>query len=118
MAYMNPNTALVASDTFDLTRPVGQSGDWQLDPTIDFLNHGAFGACPIPVQAAQSAWRERLERQPLQFLVREYEQELDAARAELARFVGATADNLVFVPNTTAGVNTVLRSLHFQPGDV
>ena len=35
----------------------------------------------------------------------------------LADFLGAKSDNLVFVQNATAGVNTVLRSLKFQPGD-
>jgi isopenicillin-N epimerase len=65
----------------------------------------------------QSAWRVRLERQPLQFLVRELEPHLDAAREALARWVGAEPADLVFVPNATSGVNTVLRSLPFQAGD-
>ena len=42
---------------------------------------------------------------------------LDGARKALARFVGAKAENLVFVANATSGVNTVLRSLRFAPGD-
>ncbi len=58
-----------------------------------------------------------MERQPLQFLAREFETHLDRARKCLAEFVGADFENLVFVPNATAGVNTVLRSLSFQPGD-
>jgi isopenicillin-N epimerase len=58
-----------------------------------------------------------MERQPLQFLVRELETQLDAAREALAQFTGADADDLVFVPNATTGVNTVLRSLEFKPGD-
>lgn len=90
---------------------------WMLDPTVTFLNHGSFGACPIPVLAAQQRWRERMERQPLQFLGTDIEALLDAARAELAAFVGAEPGDLVFVPNATTGVNAVLRSLRFQPGD-
>ena len=38
-------------------------------------------------------------------------------RAALAQFVGAEVDDLVFVPNTTSGVNTILRSLTFVPED-
>lgn len=92
-------------------------GDWSLDPTVIFLNHGSFGACPRPVLAVQHALRERLERQPLQFLSRDIDALLDAARAEVAAFVGADAADLVFVPNATTGVNSILRSLRFQPGD-
>ena len=103
-------------ETF-LRRPAADPQLWLLDPEIIFLNHGAFGACPRRVLEIQNEWRARMERQPLQFLVRELESHLDAAREALAQFVGADADDLVFVPNATSGVNTVLRSLEFKPGD-
>jgi len=90
---------------------------WTLDPGIDFLNHGSFGATPKPVLAAQAAWRERIEAEPVRFFARDYEAALDEARLVLAGFVGADADDLAFVPNATAGVNTVLRSLRFDSGD-
>jgi isopenicillin-N epimerase len=88
-----------------------------LDPKVIFLNHGSFGSCPLPVLEFQRALRDRMERQPIQFLVRELEPLLDEARAALAQFVGARPDDLVFVPNATSGVNTVVRSLTFKPGD-
>ena len=91
--------------------PLADPGLWSLDSEIDFLNHGSFGACPQEVLQVQSEFRARLERQPVQFLVRELEGELDVARQVLAAFLGAGAAGLVFVPNATTGVNTVLRSL-------
>jgi isopenicillin-N epimerase len=90
---------------------------WTLDPSITFLNHGSFGACPEEVLRVQSELRAHLEREPVRFFVRELEERLDAARAAVASFVGADADDLAFVNNATTGVNTVLRSLRFGPGD-
>jgi isopenicillin-N epimerase len=58
-----------------------------------------------------------MEAEPVRFFLREYEPLLDVARHALASFVGAQDEDLVFVPNATAGVNTVLRSLEFGPGD-
>jgi isopenicillin-N epimerase len=88
-----------------------------LDRKIIFLNHGSFGSCPRPVLEYQQEIRDRLERQPVQFLVRDLEKLLDEARAALAGFLGSEPDDLVFVPNATAGINTVLRSLRFNRGD-
>ena len=90
---------------------------WPLDPAVTFLNHGSFGSCPLPVLEFQRELRDRMERQPVTFFVRDLEGLLDEARAKLAEFVGSAAADLVFVPNATSGVNAVLRSLEFDPGD-
>ncbi|HEY0443205.1 MAG TPA: aminotransferase class V-fold PLP-dependent enzyme, partial [Candidatus Limnocylindrales bacterium] len=93
------------------------SDPWLLDPAVTFLNHGSYGACPRPVLEAQAAWRERMEREPVRFLGRDLERFLEAARADVGAFLGANPDDLAFVTNATTGVNTVLRSLRFEPGD-
>jgi isopenicillin-N epimerase len=90
---------------------------WTLDPAVTFLNHGAFGATPRPVLDAQLAWRERMEREAVAFFAQTLEPALDAARAALGDFIGADADDLVFIHNTSAGVMTVLRSIELAPGD-
>ena len=88
---------------------------WGIDPKICFLNHGSFGACPLPVLEVQGALRRSMEADPVRFLDGELEGRLDEVRAELGRMVGADPDDLAFVPNATTGVNTVLRSLRFEP---
>jgi isopenicillin-N epimerase len=90
---------------------------WTLDPTVDFLNHGSYGATPRPVQAAQQRWRDRMEAEPVRFFSHDLEPALDAARAALAAFLGCEPQDLALVPNATAGTSSVLRSLRFAPGD-
>lgn len=98
------------------SQPAGLRGHWNLDPKVRFLNHGSFGACPAEVQAVQDQWRARMEREPVRFLGREIHGHLDEARGRLSEFVGADPRGLVFVPNATTGVNAVLRSLEWKPG--
>jgi len=90
---------------------------WALDPAITYLNHGGYGATPRSVLAAQDRWRAQLEAEPTRFMQRDYLPAVTSASAALARFLGADAEDLVFVENATGGVNAVLRSLDFAAGD-
>ena len=88
-----------------------------LDPDLIFLNHGSFGACPREVFAKYQQWQLELERNPVEFLGRRSGVLLADARARLGAHLGASGDDLVFVPNATTGVNIVARSLSLQAGD-
>ncbi len=90
---------------------------WLLDPDIIFLNHGSFGATPLAVLTRQDEYRTQMEREPVRFMVRELEPLLDSARRTVADFVGAEPEGLAFVPNATAAVNAVLRSLDLDEHD-
>ncbi len=90
---------------------------WGLDPDVVYLNHGAFGACPIAVRRAQAEWRDLAQGNPYAHYGVERPRRLAEARAALGRFVGAEPDELAFVPRATTGVNAVLRGLRFAPGD-
>lgn len=90
---------------------------WSLEPGTVHLNHGSFGACPRAVLEEQAALRARLEANPMRFFSRELEGRLAQALEALGAFLGAAPANLAFVPNATAGLNAVLRSIDFAPGD-
>lgn len=109
---------IAAPAAFDFERdPSPFAALWPLDPRVAYLNHGSFGACPRAVLEAQAELRARLEREPVDFLVRELPARLAAARDALGAFVHASGDDLAFVTNATGGVGAVLRSLDLAPGD-
>ncbi|QPC83206.1 aminotransferase class V-fold PLP-dependent enzyme [Phototrophicus methaneseepsis] len=91
---------------------------WLVDPTVTFLNHGSFGACPEPVFKAYQDWQRALELQPVEFMGRRYDGLMDEARSQLAAYVGVPTKDLIFMPNATVALNLVARSLDLQPGDV
>lgn len=88
-----------------------------LDPGLTFLNHGSFGACPKEVLETQWQWQLEMERNPVAFLGRRSAELLSQARSALAAALGADGEHLVFVPNSTTGVNIVARSMALGPGD-
>ncbi|HLI20280.1 MAG TPA: aminotransferase class V-fold PLP-dependent enzyme [Stellaceae bacterium] len=90
---------------------------WGLDPAIAYLNHGGFGVTPLAVLEEQDRWRARIERNPSHFLTFEIDDASRAALVPVAAAIGAAADDVVFVENATSGLNAVLRSLDFEPGD-
>lgn len=90
-----------------------------LDPAVTFLNHGSYGACPVPVFAEYQRWQLQLERQPVAFLdpARGLTSWLRAGRQALADELGADVDDIVGVVNATEGLNIVAQSLDLREGD-
>jgi isopenicillin-N epimerase len=105
----------------------GVHGDFLLDPEVAYLNHGSYGACPRTVFEEYQRLQLELERGPTDFFTRrvslsfsdghERPGQLAGARRVLASFVGASAEDLVFVPNATSALNAVIRSLELGPED-
>ena len=100
--------------TFDWDR---WGREWTLEPGVTYLNHGSFGPSPDCVRRVRERWSETLERQPMDFLVRQLEPLLDDAAEKLAAFVGCRGDDLIFVPNATTGMNIVAGSIELRDGD-
>lgn len=69
------------------------------------------------VLQAQAHFVDRMEMNPDRFFRKECPGLLRSAATELARFLDANADDVVFVTNATTGINAVLRSVDLQEGD-
>lgn len=90
---------------------------WPVDPAIAHLNHGSFGAAPVPVIEAQDVWRRQMESDPTGFFWWVLPDALEEARRATAGFLEADPAGFVFVANATTAVNTVLRSVGLRRGD-
>ncbi len=90
---------------------------FQLDSGIIFLNHGSFGATPKPIFEVFHNWQRKLESEPVAFLGREIGSYLAEARSHVAEYVHTNADDIVFIPNTTYGINCIAHALQLHSGD-
>lgn len=93
------------------------SSQFLLDPEVIFLNHGSFGATPRPVFEQYQDFQRSLEYRPIEFLGRQFHDLIKESRQFIGKYFHTDSDNLVFVPNTTTGINIVARSLRLNPGD-
>ncbi|MDE1151605.1 MAG: aminotransferase class V-fold PLP-dependent enzyme [Micavibrio sp.] len=88
---------------------------------IDYLNHGSFGACPLPVQQFLHEQQQRLLQSPVDYFIYESAARVEENRLFWAGLAHADAECVVPVDGATTGVNTVLTSLalrgYLKPGD-
>ena len=90
---------------------------WLLRPDIVHLDHGFAGGCPRNVFEKQQGIRYQVEASPPDFFTHRYYKDLIAAKKSLSRFINAHDEELALVPGTTHGMNLILKSLNFRPGD-
>jgi isopenicillin-N epimerase len=88
-----------------------------LDPTITFLNHGSFGACPKPIFEEYQRFQLELETEPVLFIQKKAAGYLKVAREKLSTYIGCDSLDVFFTPNPTFAINTIMRSLDLQEGD-
>src|SRR3954451_9553897 len=91
--------------------------DWLIDPGTAYLNHGGFGALPVPVAEAAIALRAEVEANPTDLLMRQWPDRIGDVRRAVAGLIRAPVQEIVFVPNATTGTATVLACFPFEPGD-
>ncbi|MEV8531791.1 aminotransferase class V-fold PLP-dependent enzyme [Streptomyces sp. NPDC051211] len=89
---------------------------FRLTPHVAHLNHGSFGAVPLPVQHVQAALLEEAHTDPDAFFLAAPDR-IAAARARIAAHLGADPDGLAFVSNATEAANIALDAVPLADGD-
>lgn len=72
---------------------------------------GSFGVSPTAIRNKANELRNECEGAPCPFIKYRFTQLLDESRSAISEFLGVPQSTVVFVPNATTGVNTVLRNL-------
>ena len=88
-----------------------------LDKDITYLNHGSFGACPKPIFDSLIFWQKKLELNPVKHLAVDIFKYLENSREHLSRYINCDKDDIVFFPNPSTAINTVIKSLDLKPND-
>ncbi|TFK67270.1 PLP-dependent transferase [Pluteus cervinus] len=88
------------------------------DPEYVNLNHGSYGSLPRPVAEVVNQLAVEAEANPDRFHRFTYQPLLTESRAQIAKLIGAKTDECVLVHNASLGVNTVLRNIEWQEGDI
>ena len=82
------------------------------------LNHGAYGSPPRPVIQAMRDLQDKIESNVNVYLKRTYFEPLKEVRSTLAGMIGAREDELMMVPNTSHGINNIVKHMKWEQGDV
>ncbi|KAH9846762.1 PLP-dependent transferase [Lenzites betulinus] len=89
-----------------------------LDDDYINLNAGSWGMLPLPVLFAATRLGYEIERNPDKIYRQVFYPLIVKARESIAKIIGADTDEVVFAPNATHAINTVLRNFEWREGDL
>ena len=81
-----------------------------------YLNTASFGPLPsCAVEAAAEHYRRRNDNACLDFL--DWYSDIETIRRQVARLVGADADDIAFAPNTATALSWLMNGIKWKAGD-
>ena len=96
---------------------IGKKEWFSVDHGPIYLAHGSFGGCFNIAYEDRLRWYEKLEKNPHNFLVNELFDELKFSRKALGNYLNCDFNGLVYFPNPSTALNTVIRSLDLNEHD-
>lgn len=94
----------------------GGAGLFRLGPHVAHLNHGSFGAVPVPVAAAHRRLAAEADADPDAFFLGVPDRLADA-RTRICARLGADPEGAALVDNATEAANLALDALRLTPDD-
>ncbi|MFB7909001.1 aminotransferase class V-fold PLP-dependent enzyme [Kitasatospora sp. NPDC056076] len=119
MSHITRGSTAVVDDLSTAEPPVplpAAEGLFSVSPQAAHLNHGSFGAVPVPVQRVQQELRAEHELDPDGFFA-DLPARIAGARARIAADLATDPERLALVANVTEAAAIALDSIPFAPGD-
>ena len=106
------SSAQLADDYWRLVQ-----SQFRLEPGLVYLNNASLGPSPASVADATESFRRKLDAFPSRFMWGGWSQEFETVRSKAGALLGASADEIALIHNTTEGMNLVAFSLDLTAGD-
>lgn len=90
---------------------------FRLEPGLLYFNTASLGPSPAVVADATESFRRTLDAHPSRWMWGGWRDQLEAVRSSAAELLGAAAEEIAIIHNTTEGMNLIAASLELGPGD-
>ncbi len=86
-------------------------------PGLHYFNNASLGPSPELVADATENFRRTLDGFPSKYMWGGWNTDKEQVREKAAQTVGASAEEIALIHNTTEGMNVVAASMDLEPGD-
>lgn len=99
----------------NLAHYIGNADEFPILGACDFFNHA--GVSPLPRRAGDALRRFADQYERRAYLDSGFYRQVEELRKSAARMIGAAAEEIAFVKNTSEGIATVAAGLDWRAGD-
>lgn len=90
---------------------------FRLEPGLLYFNTASLGPSPALVADATESFRRTLDAHPSRWMWGGWRDQVEAVRSSAGELLGASAEEIAIIHNTTEGMNLVAASLGLGPDD-
>ena len=92
--------------------------EWfMIDSKPIYLTHGNFGGSFKCAFESKMHWQKQLESNPHHFINYQLYDEIVNSRNALSKFLGCESEDLIYFPNPTTALNTVIKNIDLKHND-